>query len=376
MNVLIVSGIWPPDVGGPASHAPELAAFLRDRGHSVDVVTTSDAAPAPEPFRVEWVSRGLPAGVRHLAVAERVRARGRGADVVYATSMIGRAALGSALARRPLVIKLTADEAYERACRRGLYHGDMDAFQSASGDLRVKALRRARNAALLRAARVVCPSAYLRDMAVSWGVPADRAMVVPNPAPDLSELPTRAGARAALGADGRLLAFAGRLGRQKALDVGLAAVAKVDGVSLLLAGDGPERGELEARAADLGLEGRARFLGPLPRRRVLELFRAADATLLSSSWENFPHTVVESLAVGTPVIATSVGGVPEVVTDGANGLLVPPGDPEALAAAIRRFFAEPALRERLSQAAAPSVSGYAREEILARIEAVLREAAA
>ena len=376
MNVLIVSGIWPPDVGGPASHAPELTAFLRDRGHSVEVVTTADATPAPEPFRVEWVSRGLPTGVRHLAVAEKVRSRARGADVVYATSMIGRAALGSAAARRPLVIKLTTDEAYERARRRGLFDGDMDAFQHADGGVRVAALRRARNAALSRAARVICPSAYLRDIAVSWGLPPERGLVVPNPAPDVPELPTRAEARAALGVDGPLLAFAGCIGRQKALEVGIAAVAKADGVSLLLAGDGPERDAMESRAAELGLTGCVRFLGPLPRGGVLELFRAADATLLSSSWENFPHTVVESLAVGTPVIATRVGGVPEVVTDGANGLLVPPGDPDALAQTIRRFFAEPGLRERLTEAAAPSVSGYRRDEILARIEAVLREAAA
>ena len=92
---------------------------------------------------------------------------------------------------------------------------------------------------------------------------------------------------------------------------------------------------------------------------MLELFRAADASLLSSSWENFPHTVVESLAVGTPVISTDVGGVAEVVTDGENGLLVPAGDPEALAAAIRRFFASRGCASGSRGAAAPSVAGHA-----------------
>ncbi len=376
MKVLIVSGIWPPDVGGPASHAPELAAFLRGRGHDVSVVTTADSEPALEAYRVDWISRRLPVGVRHVAVAERVRCRARGADVVYATSMIGRAALGAAAARRPLVIKLTTDEAYERAQRRGLFDGDMDAFQAVDGDFRVRALRRSRNAALGRAIRVLCPSAYLRDMAVSWGVPPERLLVVPNPAPDLPPLPSRDEARAAFGIDGPTLAFAGRIGRQKSLEVGLAAVAQVAGVSLLVAGDGPERAELQRCAGDLHLGERARFLGPLPRDKVLELFRAADASLLSSAWENFPHAVIESLAVGTPVIATRVGGVPEVVTDGENGLLVPAGDPKALAAAIHRFYGETGLRERLAVAAAPSVAGYGLEEILARIEAVLVEAAA
>ena len=108
---------------------------------------------------------------------------------------------------------------------------------------------------------------------------------------------------------------------------------------------------------------------------MLALFRRADAAILSSAWENFPHTVVEALAVGTPVIATAVGGVPEVVTDGENGLLVPPGDPAALAAAIRRFFAEPELRERLRAAAAPSVERFSPERVYGELEQILEEAA-
>jgi glycosyltransferase involved in cell wall biosynthesis len=375
VRVVIVTGIWPPDVGGPASHAPELAAHLLARGHEVEVVTTADGPPRPEPYRVSWISRANPVGVRHLRVAEKVRSRAAKADVVYATSMIGRAALGTSAARRPLVIKLTTDEAYERAQRRGLYDGDMDAFQSFDGDLRIAALRRSRDMALGRAARIICPSAYLRDMAVAWGVPRERALVIPNPAPALPPLPEREEARASFGIDGPAIAFAGRIGRQKSLDVGLEAVAQVVGVSLLIAGDGPERAQIERRAAELRLGGRVRFLGPLPRDHVLRLFRAADASMLSSTWENFPHTVVESLAVGTPVIATSVGGVPEVVTDGENGLLVPAGDAGALATAVARFYGEPGLRERLAGAAARSVAEYGRETILARIEQVLTEAA-
>ena len=115
--------------------------------------------------------------------------------------------------------------------------------------------------------------------------------------------------------------------------------------------------------------------GSLEREGVLRLFRAADASLLSSSWENLPHTVLESLAVGTPVIATAVGGVPEVVRDGVNGLLVRPGDSEALAAAISRFFADDGLRRELAHAAEASVSGYTEESVFAQIEAALEGAA-
>ena len=375
MKVLIVSGIWPPDVGGPASHAPELAEFLLGRGHSVEVVTTADAPPAKQPYEIRWVDRAAPAGVRHARVAAWIRERASHSDVVYATSMLGRAVLGSTLARRPVVVKLVADEAYERARRWGLFEGNLDAFQRFGGGLRVRALRQARDRALRRAAHLVCPSGYVAALAVSWGVPLERVTVLPNAAPALPSLPDREEARAQLDVEGPLLAFAGRITKQKALEVALDALGRVDGVALAIAGDGPDLPDIHRRVAELGLGGRVRFLGPLNRDGVLTLFRAADASLLTSSWENFPHTVVEALAVGTPVIATRVGGVPELVHDGENGLLIPSGDLDGLAAAVRRLIEEPGLRERLATAAAPSVEHLRPEVLYARLEAILREVA-
>jgi len=287
--------------------------------------------------------------------------------------MVRRAALGAALARRPLVVKLVSDEVFERARRNGRFDGTLDEFQGARGR-RLRFLRSTRDAALRRASHVFCPSAYLRDIALAWGLDPERASVLPNPAPEVPPLPSREELRAELGLDGDVLAFAGRLGPQKSLGVALEALAAAPGVTFAIAGDGPDRGRLERRAGELELDGRTRFLGSMPRESVLRLFRAADVSLLSSSWENFPHTVVEALAVGCPVIATAVGGVPEVVRDGENGLLVPPDDPEALAAAIRRFFADDDLRRRLAEAASGSVAGYTEDAVFARIEEELARA--
>jgi len=375
MRVLVVSGIWPPDVGGPASHAPDVASFLHERGHAVQVVTTAAAEPGPRPFPVRWVARSLPKGAIHLRAAAEIARRAARSDVVYTTGMFGRSFAGSTAARRPYVVKLTADPAFERARRRGVVAGDVDEFQRAAGGPVVAVLRAARNVELRRAAHVVCPSGYLRELAISWGVDPGRVSVLPNPSPPPLALPSREELKRSFGLNGRTLAFAGRLTAQKSLGVALEALAEVAGVTLVLAGDGDERGRLERRAAELGLAERVRFLGPQPRERVVELFHAADAALLSSSWENFPHTVVEALAAGTPVLATRVGGLAEVVRDGENGLLFPPGDPQALAAGIRRYFDDGDLRERLRAAAAGSVRGYDRETLFGRLERVLAAAA-
>ncbi len=366
MKVLIVSGIWPPDVGGPASHAPEVAEHLLSHGHEPRVVITADGSPAPEPYPVDWVDRAAPPGVRHVRALARIAAGAREADVVYSTGMFGRSGTGSLLARRPYVLKLTADPAFERARRRGLYDGSLAAFQH-ERSARTLPFRAARDAIVDRAAHVVCPSAYLAELAVGWGVAAERVTVLPNPAPDASDLPSREELRAKLGFSGPTLVFAGRLTAQKALDVGIEAARRA-GVPLTIAGDGPDRARLEA------LGGGATFLGAQPRRAVLELLKAADASLLSSTWENFPHAVVESLALGTPVVATDVGGVAEVVRDGDNGLLVPAGDVDALAGAIARLLGDDELRARLAAAAAPSVGGYSRDTVYGRLLQVLEAA--
>jgi glycosyltransferase involved in cell wall biosynthesis len=320
---------------------------------------------------VRWISRSLPKGAVHVRAGAEVARRARSADVVYTTGMFGRSAAGATIARRPYVVKLTADPAFERARRRGIVTGTVDEFQRLRGAGAVRVLRLARDAELRKAAHIFTPSAYLRELAIGWGVVPDRVSVLPNPTPPLPRLRPRGVLRGELGFTRPTLVFAGRLGPQKSLRVALEALAKTDGVDLVIAGDGAERESLERAVDELGLRDRVRFEGAQPRSRVLELFAAADASVLSSSWENFPHTVVEALAVGTPVIATATGGVAEVVRDGENGLLVPVGDVDALAAAIARYLADGALQERLRASATASVAAYAPERVYTELEQTL-----
>jgi glycosyltransferase involved in cell wall biosynthesis len=372
VRVLVVSGIWPPDVGGPASHAPDVVDFLRSRGHEVEVVTTADAPPSVRPYRVHAVRRDHRVGVRHYLGAALVRRHARDADVVYTTGMFGRSAFGASAASRPYVVKLTADPAFERSRRRGLVEGNVDEFQHGGGGASSALLRFVRDVELRHAAHVFTPSAYLRELTLAWGVSPARVTVLPNPAPSLPPLRPRDELRRELGLNGATLAFAGRLTTQKSLGHALEALAGADGVQLVIAGEGPDRQALEGRARELGVAERVRFIGAQPREKVVELFHAADATILSSSWENFPHTVVEALSVGTPVLAMEAGGVAEVVRNEVNGLLVAAGDTAALGEAVRRYFGDEALRERLRGAAVGSVAEYTPERVFGELEQTLR----
>ena len=365
MRILLLPGIWPPDVGGPATHGPDFVRFLVERGHAVQVVTMADGAVTDRPCPVETVSRGNPFPVRYSELTARAARLARQSDVVYATATYAAAAAATLVARRPLVAKLVSDPAFERAQRYGVFRGTLEEFQTDSAPAAF-ALRRARTLALSRPRTIVVPSEYLAGIARGFGVDPGRILVVPNPAPDVTV--------SAQSPRPNTFVYAGRLARPKALGTAIDAFARVPAAQLVVVGDGPERASLERRAHAAGLDGRVTFLGTQPRARVLDELAGAWASVLSSDWENLPHAAVESLAVGTPVVATSVGGVPEVVHDGVNGLLVPPGSPEALAAALARLVEDEELRGRLAGAAAPSVAGLSRDRVYGELERLLVEA--
>ena len=282
-----------------------------------------------------------------------------------------KSALAATVNRVPLVVKLTTDPAFERSRRLGLYSGDVAGFQRPHPSKAIRYLKLVRAAMLSRAERLVIPSRYLADMAPAWGVPAARVTVVPNPAPPVGQLAPREELRRRLGIDAATFVFVGRLAAAKQLPLAVSALRQVPGACLVIIGDGPERQRVEESVADSGLEGRVVLKGALPRSEAIEWLRVADAALLSSAYENFPHAAVEAIAAGTPVVSTAVGGVPEIIETGVNGILVPPGDERALAEAMRSVTTDAKLAAALREGAAASVGRYGADRAYEAIERVL-----
>ena len=153
-----------------------------------------------------------------------------------------------------------------------------------------------------------------------------------------------------LGGEEQLVVTTARLAPQKALDVMLEALARLPGnVVLAILGDGPLEHELRSHAARLGVADRARFLGW--QDEVAGYVAAADVYCLSSKWEAVALAVQEAVVLGTPVVATDVGGMGELITDRVSGRLVPSGDPSALASALADVLAFPEEGARYAAAA-------------------------
>jgi len=149
--------------------------------------------------------------------------------------------------------------------------------------------------------------------------------------------------RRELGVNGFVWLAVGRFDPQKDYPNMLQAFARVvrerSDTALLIAGDGPLRKAMESMALDLGISEYVRFLGI--RRDVPQLMNAADAYVMSSSWEGMPNVLLEASATGLPIVATDVGGNREIVLEGTTGFLVPPGNPEALALAMVHLMSLP-----------------------------------
>ncbi len=225
-----------------------------------------------------------------------------------------------------------------------------------------------------RAARVIAVS---RDQASAWTdrglLPARMVSVVPNGV----ELPPRRDRTAEPGFPFLRLGTAAVLREGKGIDVLLRAFARVvkaaPGVTLSIAGDGPLRESLQREADSLGLGSAVHWLGY--RDDVSALVSSFDVFVHPALFDALPTAILEAMAAGVPVVASATGGIPEIVTDGVDGLLVPPGDAQGLAAAILRLGNHRTLMREMGQMARARIEAeFSAERWVERLEAIYHEA--
>jgi len=364
---LVASGIFHPESGGPATYLRAILPALQAAGWAVKVLSYgAPAASVDFPYPLRRIARRR-YPLRRLQYGFAAWGWRHWADIVYAQTIDLPL---WALQRQPRAIKLVGDQAWERCVRRGWIPQDMtiDDFQRHRGDARVRWQKRSRNRQLRAMQAVIVPSDYLKQLALQWGVHPQRLHIVHNALP-LPALPrSQRDLRAALAwNDQPTLVTIARLQPWKGIDHLLSALADLPQLQLVIIGDGPDRQRLQALAAPLGE--RVRFTGQLPPQQTLQRLAAADALVLYSAYEGLSHTLLESLQLGTPVVASDKGGNRELIQHGRNGLLVPHVDIPALRAAILRLLAE---RQALAAQCRDSIRHIRFDTMVSQTDALLR----
>jgi glycosyltransferase involved in cell wall biosynthesis len=191
-----------------------------------------------------------------------------------------------------------------------------------------------------RAAGMITVARALKDDLIGIGVPGERIEVLRNGVDlQLFRPVEREATRRKLGMSRTTLLSVGHLIPRKGHDLVIGALPRLPDMELVVIGDGPERGALDALARDCGVGDRVRFVGALPQEELRSYYGAGDALVLASSREGWANVLLESMACGTPAVATTAGGSPEVVAAPEAGRLIAERSPEAVAEGVRRLFA-------------------------------------
>lgn len=374
-NLLIATGIYPPDPGGPATYLHEVLPELQRRGWRPQVLTFSDTmVNRGESFPVVRILRRLyPLRMGHYAASSLPLVGW--AKVIY-VHQLGLPLIGPR--RAPRVVKIVGDLSWERGVRRGWIPPteDIDAFQKRTRhDLRVGFDRDRLNSEARSYNSIIVPSEYLKRMVAGWGVDESKIHVIYNalPADYKASSFSQQEARAELGLDAAqpLLLTVGRVLPWKGVDHLIAAAAQMPDLKLVVAGDGPALALAQRQASAAGISERVTFLGSVPRRQVPLWMKAADYVALYSGYEGLSHVLLESLRAGTPAIASDKGGNPEVIQHGLNGLLVPYVNRDALIETLREAF-QPGRRAALAANTGAGMERFDFQNMIAATDAELR----
>jgi glycosyltransferase involved in cell wall biosynthesis len=281
--------------------------------------------------------------------------------------MHAEAVIGARIARRPCLARVAGDPAWERGRRQGLIHEEFDAFQeSTGGSVSLRAMRRLRTFAVRSASAVIVPSEYLARVVDGWIGRRGATVVVSSgvAAPTTHEVDPSA-------PPPLRIVYVGRLVVHKRVDLLIHAIAQLDAVELDVIGDGPDRERLQGAVRARGCIDRVRFLGSMDHGTVMSLWGRYHCLVTIASYEGLPHTAIEALASGVPVVASAAGGTPEAVQDGVNGLLVDPATSDTVEAALARLRDDPDLLDQLRTGAQASASELSLPRMIDRLESEL-----
>lgn len=328
MRVLVATGLYPPEGGGPAKHTVMMETELPKHGIAVSVV----------PFRRV---RHLPRGVRHVMYVWFLMKEAFNADIIFAQDTVSvgvPAAIAALITRRKLVVRVPGDHAWEQARQKHGISDTLEEFQHKRYGVRVEVTRALARWSVRAAHLVIVPSEYMGAIVDGWLPPGKKAKVVYNgiSLPVVTQSPTTRPAGAFIASLGRLVPWKGMLG---VVDL----VRDEPQWHAVIIGGGPESGVLRTRVADYELRDRVVLTGELSNAEALGWVATADVFVLNSSYEGLSHVLIEVMSLGVPIVATDIPGNRELIRDGVHGRLVPVGDARALHAAVHELMTD---RER------------------------------
>ncbi len=362
-RILVATGIYPPEVGGPATYSKllkeELPKYSKDKVRAI-ILNFGEV-------------RRWPKIISHLIYFFKAYYRGRYCDVVYAQDpvSVGLPALWAAkILHKPFLLKIVGDYAWEQGVSRFGVVDNLDIFSKRTEGYSwfVRQLKKIEKYVASQAKVVIVPSEYLKTIVVNWGINPYKITVIYNSFESPKGLLSKDSIRKKMKVQGELVVSAGRLVPWKGFDTLIRLWPKIilqyPNAKLLIVGEGPEKSKLEKIITDLDLADSVLLTGRLDRQMLLVYLKIADVFVLNTNYEGFSHQLLEVASVGTPIVTTKVGGNKEIVRDSHSGLLVEYNNEKELISAIINILANPELSRKLSVGAEARVQEFSIDRMI------------
>ncbi len=354
MKILLATGIYPPDIGGPATYSKLLFDRLPEKGIDVHVVSFGSV-------------RHLPKIIRHLVFFIKLVIHSWGVKVIYAQDTVSvglPASLAAFVLRKPFMVRVPGDYAWEQAVQRFDVKDTIDDFQHKRYGFKTELLRRVQKFVVGRAVRVITPSHYFRVLVGGWICHPERVMTIYNGI-DMTSLPSVSTY------EPKTILSAGRLVPWKGFKMLILALRDLPDWKLYIAGDGPDYATLKLFIEEQCLSARAILLGKVERSVLLDKIQHCEIFALNTHFESFSFLAVEAMYCGTPVITTRIGNLTEIVDDGISGLLITPDDTQDFLRYITLLHTDQKMREKIVNAAKKKAEMFSIESTLQKTAEVI-----
>lgn len=344
MTILIATGLFPPEIGGPATYSKLLTDELPKYGFEVKVLSFGPV-------------RHLPKLIRHFVYFLKVLKQGSKSDIIFAQDPVS-VGLPSALAAKILgkkfILKIVGDYAWEQyqinpvlntgqsRIKYGTKFKNLEEFQREKYDLLTETRRKIQKWVAKKAKKIIVPSQYFKNILVNgWSVPSEKITVIYNAVeqPIVRE-------RTPIGDKDFILSI-GRLVPWKGFGTLIEIMPDLPKeMKLVIIGSGPQEESLKFKVKSLKLEERVQILGQVPHDQLVNYFAQAGIFVLNSGYEGLSHLILEAMQQGVPVITTDIGGNPELIKDGYNGILIEYNNKNQIKEAILKLWFDQDLQQK------------------------------
>ena len=317
MKILITVGIYPPDIGGPASFVPRIAKLLEQNECEVTVICLSNEKILDnEPYKIIRILRNQNLIIRWIKTVFNMIAYGRDAELIFVNGLPMEAYIANLFLRKKLIRKIVGDWAWERGRNKGITNDSFDEFQKNKHTLHLEIAKFSRGWTATKADLVITPSMHLKEVVKNWGVLENNLQVIYNgtkiqPIIDKQE--------------NEVLHFVtvGRLAPWKNIDKIIQAMALLNdkGFNFIfnIVGSGPIDEKLKKLVTDLKLEEKIFFLGQKKTNELNKIYLNSDIYIQASGYEGLPHVILEAINFNLSIISTPIGGTNEILLNGKNG---------------------------------------------------------